>query len=144
MSNATCPYCTGGEALAAFAIKVTDLSPWSSLYLFKEQSHPGRVVVAYRGHVSELVDLSPEERQGFMDDVTRVARLLHTLFKPDKINYGAYGDLNPHLHFHLVPKYRDDYEWGGIFQLNPQRTLLREEEYTALGKRLLEALHADK
>lgn len=142
MSQSTCPYCNGGEALAAFAIKISDLSPYSSLYLFKEQSHRGRVVVAYRGHVSELVDLSPEEREGFMEDVTRVAKMLHALFKPQKVNYGAFGDLNPHLHFHLVPKYRDEFEWGGIFQMNPQKTLLSDAEYKELMDRITAALGA--
>ena len=32
---------------------------------------------------------------------------MHELFHPDKVNYGAYGDTGHHLHFHLVPKYKD-------------------------------------
>lgn len=127
MSNANCPYCQGGESLAAFAYKIADFSECSTLYLFREQSHPGRVVVAYKGHVSEMVDLTPDQLQAFMADVARAGRLVHALFKPDKVNYGAYGDLNPHLHFHLVPKYKDQFEWGGIFNLNPQAVMLSDE-----------------
>lgn len=140
MSESNCPYCNGGEALAAFAIKITDLSPCSSLYLFKEQSHLGRVVVAYRGHVSEIVDLAPDQLRQFMEDVARVGRLVHKVFQPDKINYGAFGDTNPHLHFHMVPKYRDGYEWGGIFQMNPQKKLLTQAEYDELIAKISAAL----
>ena len=132
MSNKPCPYCTGGEALAAFAIKIEDLSEYSSLYLFKEQSHPGRMIVAYRGHVSEIVDLTQEQFQGFMADVARAARLIHKVFQPQKVNYGAYGDLNPHLHFHLVPKYEGQFEWGGTFQMNPHAVMLSDQEYQDL------------
>lgn len=138
--SANCPYCNGGPALADFAIKVCDLSEVSSLYLFKEQSHPGRMVVAYRGHVSEIVDLSPEHLQTFMADVARIGRLIHTMFHPQKVNYGAYGDLNPHLHFHLVPKYKDGFEWGGTFQMNPRAVILSDEEYQSLIERILAEL----
>lgn len=56
-----CGYCQGGELLAKFGIKICDLEV-SQLILFKEQSHPGRVIVAYKDHVSELVDISDEEK----------------------------------------------------------------------------------
>ena len=46
-----CGYCMGGELLSAFGIKICDLSV-SQLILFKEQSHPGRCIVAYKDHVS--------------------------------------------------------------------------------------------
>ena len=126
--SANCPYCNGGPALADFAYKVGDISDYSTLYLFKEQSHPGRMVVAWKGHVSEIADLSPEELKGYMEDVARVARMIRKMYKPDKINYGAFGDLLPHLHFHMVPKYRDQFEWGGTFQMNPRAKELTEDE----------------
>ena len=51
-------------------------------------------------------------------------------FSPTKINYGAYGDAGHHLHFHLVPKYADDeFEWGGVFAMNPKRKFLSDDEY---------------
>ena len=52
------------------------------------------------------------------------------IFKPKKINYGAYRDTGSHLHFHLVPKYEDDeLKWGGVFAMNPERKYLDEDEY---------------
>ena len=67
-----------------------------------------------------------------MEDVSHVAEIMHELFKPDKINFGAYGDTMHHLHFHLVPKYKDGYEWGGVFAMNPQETFLSEDEYARM------------
>ena len=57
------------------------------------------------------------------------ARAIHAAFHPDKLNYGAYGDTGCHLHFHLVPKYKDQFEWGGVFAMNPGQRFLSDEEY---------------
>jgi len=127
-----CAYCAEGALLDAFGIKIREL-PASKVYLFKEQSHRGRVIVASKFHVSELVDLKPADRRAFMEDVATVAAALHKLFKPAKVNYGAYGDTGCHLHFHLVPKYKgDDFEWGDTFAMNPKRTFLTDAEYATL------------
>lgn len=139
MKDCNCGYCAGGEKLAAFGIKICDLSV-SQLILFKEQSHPGRVIVAYKDHVSELVDISPEERAAFIEDVAKASAALHRAFQPDKINYGAYGDGGCHLHFHLVPKYRDEFEWGSTFAMNPGRVTLSEEEYAGMIEKIKENL----
>ena len=132
MGNENCAYCQEGELVEKFGIKITELGA-SKVYLFKEQSHRGRVIVASKHHVSEMIDLDRRERQAFMDDVAKVATALRKLFHPKKINYGAYGDTGCHLHFHLVPKYAEDaFEWGGTFAMNPKRTYLSEAEYVEL------------
>lgn len=61
MKDANCGYCMRGELLDKFGIFICDLKV-SSLILFKEQSHPGRCIVAYKDHVSEVVDISEEEK----------------------------------------------------------------------------------
>lgn len=128
MKDNNCGYCQGGELLGKFGIKICDLDV-SQLILFKEQSKPGRCIVAYKDHVSEIVDISEEERNRFMADVTKAAKAIHAAFSPDKLNYGAYGDTGCHLHMHLVPKYKDGDEWGGTFQMNPDKKYLSEAEY---------------
>ena len=139
MKDQNCGYCVGGEPLAAFGIKICDLDV-SQLILFKEQSHPGRCIVAYKDHVSELVDISDAERDAFFADVARAAKAIHAVFHPDKLNYGAYGDTGRHLHFHLVPKYRDGYEWGGVFAMNPGEKFLTDAEYAKIAEQLRAAL----
>ncbi len=128
MIDQNCAYCMDNELVDAFGIKICEL-PSSKVYLFKEQSHPGRVIVAHKKHVSEMIELTPEERAAYIEDVAKVANAIHTLYHPQKVNYGAYGDTGHHLHFHLVPKYTDAYEWGGVFAMNPGETFLTDEEY---------------
>ena len=142
MKDQNCAYCMReerGELLDAFGVFICELSV-SSLILFKEQSHPGRCIVAYKDHVSELTDLSDDERNAFFADVARASRAIHAAFHPDKVNYGAYGDTGRHLHFHLVPKYKDQFEWGGVFQMDPKRTTLTQEEYAQLISKIKTAL----
>ena len=57
MKDQNCGYCMRGELLDEFGIFICDLDV-SSLILFKEQSHPGRCIVAYKDHVSEIVNIS--------------------------------------------------------------------------------------
>ena len=131
MKDCNCGYCMRGELLDKFGIEICDLEV-SQLILFKEQSHPGRVIVAYKDHVSEIISISDEERNLFMADVARAAKALHAAFHPNKVNYGAYGDTGCHLHMHLVPKYEGGDEWGGVFQMNPGKVYLTDEEYAEM------------
>ncbi|MGM9594193.1 MAG: HIT family protein [Candidatus Onthomonas sp.] len=139
VKDQNCAYCMEGELVEKFGIKICDLSV-SMLYLFKEQSHPGRVIVAYKDHVSEMVELTPEERAAYIEDVNRVAVALHKAFHPKKVNYGAYGDTGHHLHFHLVPKYEDEFEYGGTFAMDPKRVHLTETEYQEMIGKIKAAL----
>ena len=139
MKDQNCGYCVGGEQLAKFGIKICDLDV-SQLILFKEQSHPGRCIVAYKDHVSEMVNISDDERNRYFADVNKAANAIHKAFNPDKINYGAYGDGGSHLHFHLVPKYKDQYEWGTVFQMNPAEKFLTDEEYAEMIEKIKSCL----
>ena len=139
MKDSNCGYCMGGELLGKFGIFICELNV-SSLILFKEQSKPGRCIVAYKDHVSELIDISDDQRNAFMADVAHAARALHAAFHPNKVNYGAYGDTGCHLHMHLVPKYEGGPEWGGVFEMNPGKVLLTDEEYEAIAEKIRQAL----
>ena len=135
MNKKNCAYCMEGELLDKFGIKICELEG-SKVYLFKEQSHLGRCIVAHKKHVSEMVELTPEERNIYFEDINKVATALHKAFSPNKINYGAYGDTGHHLHFHLVPKYKDEFEWGNVFEMNPGKKYLSEEEYAEIIKKI--------
>lgn len=128
-----------GELVATFAYPVCQMKT-GYLYVFREQSKKGRVILAHNKHVSELIELTDEERNDFFADVAAVAKAVHKVFHPNKVNYGAYGDTGHHLHFHIVPKYEGGDEWGGIFQMNPGKVLLTDKEYEEMAQALRQAL----
>lgn len=123
-----CLYCSHLPILDELMIKIADLQV-SQLFLFKEQSHPGRCNVVYNHHGVELYELTADEREKFMQDVVTAAKAIQQSYNPAKINYGAFSDKLSHLHFHLVPKYVDGYNYGGVIEMNPQKTYLTEVEY---------------
>ena len=112
----------------------------SRLFIFKEQTYHGRCLVAYKDHVDDLNLLSDEERNAFMADVAQVTRAMQKVFNPAKINYGAYSDTLSHLHFHLIPKYVDGPDFGGVFQMNPKKTYLSDKEYAEMAEAIKKAL----
>ncbi|MFT4222259.1 HIT family protein [Dysgonomonas sp.] len=126
--NNDCLYCNKNQAQKDLMIEVCDLQA-STVFLFKEQTYHGRCIVAYKDHATELYELEDEALLAYMEDVNKVAKGLKELFNSVKVNYGAYSDKLPHLHFHLVPKYTDGPDFGGTFTMNPQKVYLSDEEY---------------
>ena len=126
-----CLYCQNNDTLKQLMIKICDLEV-SQLFLFKEQSYLGRCNVVYNDHGVDLHELSNEQRDAYMRDVASVGRAIDKAFNPDKINYGAYADTISHLHFHVVPKYKDGYGFGGIFEMNPQKVSLSDAKYAEI------------
>ena len=139
MIDKNCAYCMEGELVSKFGIKICELET-SKVYLFKEQSHKGRVIVAHKKHIGDMTVLTAEERAAYFEDIATVSNALQAAFTPNKINYGAYGDTGCHLHFHLVPKYADEFEWGGTFAMNPEKVTLSDEEYQVLINKIKENL----
>lgn len=77
-----------------------------------------------------------------MDDVARTASAIQRAVGAEKINYAIYGDLMPHVHFHLVPKRPGAPDWGGPFRMDAPVTELPEEEMRALRAALLREFKA--
>lgn len=134
-----CLYCLNKAALDELMIKIADLEV-STAYLFKEQSHPGRCVVAYKDHVNQQFDIPEADWLKFMKDVRRVATAIDKAYHPTKINFGAYSDTLKHAHWHIVPKYEGEFEWGGTFAMNPKQTYLTDAEYAEAVKKIKEQL----
>jgi diadenosine tetraphosphate (Ap4A) HIT family hydrolase len=60
-----------------------------------------------------LENLTADEFVAFLDDVRRAGRAIAQVCRPDLMNYASLGNVMPHLHVHLVPRYRTDPRWGG-------------------------------
>ena len=135
-----CQYCAKDRRLTEIMIEICPLQV-STLFLFREQTHRGRCVVALNAHQTELFRLDDETLCAFSRDTARAAAAVQRAFEPDKINYAVYGDLVPHLHYHIVPKYRDGACWGKPFELNPSdKTLLGDDGYQAVIQEIARSL----
>lgn len=69
---------------------------------------PGFCRVIWRAHVQEMSDLTAGERRHLIDVVDGVETVVRALVRPDKINLASLGNVVPHLHWHVIPRWRDD------------------------------------
>lgn len=134
-----CFYCKKDQRLLDLMIPMAEMT-WSDVYLFRDQKHYGRCVVALKGHKDEMFQLSSEQRNSFFAEVSAVAEAIAMYTGAAKINYAIYGDLVSHFHVHLVPKQADGLQWGGPFTDTLPKVFLSENEYDALSRDLLVCL----
>ncbi len=73
-----------------------------------EPDYPSFCRVIWRTHVREMTDLAAIDREHLLAVVFTVERVLRELLQPDKINLAALGNQVPHLHWHVIPRFRDD------------------------------------
>src|SRR5215467_7555048 len=76
--------------------------------LVDEPGYPGFCRVIWQAHVKEMTDLAEADRSHVMRVVLDVEKALRKLLRPDKVNLASLGNAVPHLHWHVIPRYRDD------------------------------------
>ena len=76
--------------------------------LVDEPGYPGYCRVIWNGHVREMTDLTAAERSRFMGTVFALEAALRQLLGPEKVNLASLGNQTPHLHWHVIPRFRDD------------------------------------
>lgn len=101
-TEAACELCaqTGGEVIhhgEKFRIVLID-----------DQQYPGFCRVIWNEHVKEMTDLPEADRALFMDAVWQVEAAVREAMEPHKINIASLGNMTPHLHWHVIPRYIDD------------------------------------
>lgn len=107
-----CPLCAPRPEDSPNWLKVAALSA-STLYLDRNQTYRGHCQLVFdRRHVEGLEYLAAEEHDAMMGDLRRAARAIVAAVQPDRMNYCSLGNVAPHLHWHLVPRYRADPRWG--------------------------------
>ena len=146
MAGKDCPLCASiGKGDSDFSVHVCD-GKFCEVRLERRSRLPGYCIVVWRGgHVAEPSDLDPAAATGYWQDVLDVGQAVGVRFNPIKLNYLTLGNTVPHLHTHVLPRYRDDpapggpIPWDAIFtaealpdnelqqQANDLRRLLRHD-----------------
>lgn len=110
------------------------------------QYYKGYTLLLCKEHKTELHELDPEFRFMFLKEMSEVAEAVHLAFQPQKLNYELLGNGDPHLHWHIFPRYSDDPMPGKpIWQLDKairtaESIRPNEEELKVLKERLYSAL----
>ncbi|MBA3033906.1 MAG: HIT family protein [Gammaproteobacteria bacterium] len=69
---------------------------------------PGFCRVIWQAHARELSDLTVAERRHLLDVVAATEAAVRAVARPDKINLASLGNVVPHLHWHVIPRWADD------------------------------------
>lgn len=90
-----------------------DVARWglSCVRLVDDANYPWLMLIPERPALIDFHDLGPGDLATICDEVVRASRALQALFKPDKINVAALGNLVPQLHVHVVARFTDDPAW---------------------------------
>lgn len=86
--------------------------------LVDDADYPGFCRVIWNAHVREMTDLSAAQRARLMAAVWQVEAAMRAVMSPDKVNLACLGNMTPHLHWHVIPRYADDRDfpdavWAG-------------------------------
>jgi diadenosine tetraphosphate (Ap4A) HIT family hydrolase len=73
-----------------------------------EPGYSGFCRVIWETHVKEMTDLSDDDRLHLMEVVFAVESVIREQLEPDKMNLASLGNQVPHLHWHVIPRFRDD------------------------------------
>jgi diadenosine tetraphosphate (Ap4A) HIT family hydrolase len=104
----TCPMCSKWQDEPD--LRIAELEQ-CQVMLNRDQFFPGYCFVFTKSHVTELFHLEQKARAAVMTEVSSVAAALYSIFSPTKINYELLGNMVPHMHWHVVPRFTTDPLW---------------------------------
>lgn len=106
--------------------------------------------VVWHEHVSEMTDLAPSARSELMKTVCIVEDVMRKVLNPTKINLASLGNMTPHLHWHVIPRFHDDINFPNpVWALSktdaakPANPRVSEVQYEMLVNALRVALWAE-
>ena len=111
-----------------------------SVVAVDETEYPGFTRVVWNAHVKEMTDLALQERTRVMEAVWAVEAAQRAVMAPEKINLASFGNMTPHVHWHVIPRYLDDAHFPNPTWAPAVRT--STPEVLAARRALLPALHA--
>lgn len=110
-----CPLCAsdGGELI------------WNNkeirVVLVDEPELPGFCRVVWNDHIAEMSQLKIDQRSRLWHVVMLVEKVILEVMQPHKMNLAALGNMVPHIHWHVIPRYPEDIFFPGSAWSEPQR-----------------------
>ena len=110
----------------------------SSLYLDRNQTYRGHCQLIFDSrHAAQPDQLSVEEWMSWCADLFRAQTAIMKTVRADHLNIESLGNVVPHLHWHIVPRYRNDPRWGAPIWLTsladmPENTLAEQDRDTLI------------
>lgn len=81
------------------------------LLMMDDSQYPWFILVPEKADIKEIYQLSKSERHTLTEESSYLAENMATLYKADKMNIAAIGNLVPQLHIHHIVRYQTDKAW---------------------------------
>jgi diadenosine tetraphosphate (Ap4A) HIT family hydrolase len=112
------------------------------IVLIDDANYPGFCRIIWNAHAKEMTDLPAADRVLLMETVWRVEQAVREVMQPEKVNLASFGNVVPHLHWHVIPRYEDDLHFPnpvwGVAKRTPSPESLKQR--VALLPKLREAI----
>lgn len=117
---ASCGICRAIERIRSGGLRdlVAEL-PNCYVVLGDAQFYRGYCILFAKRHATELYLMPTEEARELCDEMRLMAKAIATVVKPWKMNYECLGNTEPHVHWHLFPRFQsesDDLRRGPIWK----------------------------
>lgn len=99
----TCPLCQATGETVLWRDEFSRI-----IYVTDTPDYLGCCRVILNRHVREMTDLAQEERTRLMEAVWKTEQAVRAVLQPDKINLASLGNVVPHLHWHVIPRFAND------------------------------------
>lgn len=101
------------------------------LFVNYNQYYKGRLMYVYNKHAHDITEIDEDALIGAEKEILYISKIIKKIYSPDLINVASLGNHVQHLHWHIIPRYKDDITWG-----NPpwphDRKIITEHEIIAL------------
>lgn len=112
---------------------------YGNVYLNKNQFFYGRIMYVLREHWTDISDVPSDIFEETSRDLHLLTKAIKTTMKADLINVASLGNYVQHIHWHIIPRYKEDLCWG-----NPPwphgETILTQVEFQDLKIRIMNAI----
>ena len=120
--------------------------PLCRVVLVSDPDYAGYCRVIWNAHMREMSALRAQHREHCMNVVFAVEQVLREVVMPQKINLASFGNLTPHVHWHVIPRFYDDAHFPQSIWGERQRATMRDNKRdhktlrANIASRLLQAL----
>lgn len=102
-----CPFCQIVADPQSRPNWIVDFPNSVAILHFNQVFH-GRSILITRNHHEDMLEIPEAESRAINEELWRLADAIKRALRPDRLNYANYGNVVPHQHWHVFPRFVDD------------------------------------
>ena len=137
--NTDCEFCSGSSSFVRSQVR--QYHHWR-IELHHSQYYLGRCAVILNRHLEDFFDISTKERDELFTIMNSLRKSINQAFHPDMFNYATLGNIVPHVHLHVIPRYKNpvtfneavfhDENWGRNYAPYNKNFTIPDEYYETI------------